>query len=180
MSAISNIGSLAVAAFLGFLCTGVRADDPAPANDDKPLVRTLIGDETDWLIQRRDGQWELVAKGPTGRVHKEYSNQEVLRMGESGSFVEVVSMPPIYAGDETMCSQRARRDARDLCSSRFLACRPDSDGKGLSLALFLIGASNAADRRNRLACRVDIEGILQAAKDVGMIQRILPRTDVPQ
>jgi len=134
-------------------------------------------DETDWLVARRNGAWELVAKGAQGRVHKEYPNQEVLRLG-AGSFVEVVSMPPLAADQEMACAQRARRDARDPCSSSFLLCRPDPAGAAHALGALMLGGTDAvADGRNRLSCRVDVDAILRAARDVGMIRRILPRDE---
>lgn len=141
-------------------------------------VQRVVGEDTDWLIERRAGQWELVMKGPTGRVHKEYVNQEVLRMErtESGApFVAVVSMPLVAVDAEIACTERARSEAHDLCSSSFLACRPDPGSAIVGVPLLLFGAGAAAtDRRHRLACHSDTEAILQAAKDVGMIRRILP------
>lgn len=140
--------------------------------DDKPPV---VGDDTDWLIARRDGQWELVSKGPTGQVRKEYLHQEVLRLG-AGGVVEVVSMPSVPADEETACSQRARRNAHDPCSSSFLACRSDPGGAFTTFTMFVFdGAEGASDRRNRLICRADVDAISRAAKDVGMIRNIPPR-----
>lgn len=163
--------SLAAAA----LCFAQAFAGGAVWADDAP---ELSKDETDWLVARRNGAWELVAKGPKGRVHKEYLNQEVLRMEEGGTYVGVVSMPLVPTDEETACSPRARRNARDPCSSSFLLCRSDPAGAARALgSLVLGGATEAADLRNRLACRVDVDAILQAARDVGMIRRILPRDD---
>lgn len=165
---MKSLANAVLAVAVALVCCGARADDAADP----------MKDETDWLVARRNGAWELVAKGPLGRVHKEYPNQEVLRLVAGGTFVEVMSMPPIKAEEVTACSQRARRDARDPCSSSFLACRPDPAGPAGALAAFVRdGTAGAADRRNRLACRVDVEAILAAAREVGMIRRILPVSD---
>ena len=162
----ANVGALAAAVLLQ--CSAAMADEANLAADT----------ETDWLIARRDGQWELVAKGLQGRVHKLYPNQEVLRQGVGGTFVEVVSAPAMEADEEIACSQRARRDARNLCSSSFLVCQPASGGVALSLTMFVLGATeSAADHRNRLACRIDVDAVLHAAKTVGMIQRIPPQIE---
>lgn len=135
-------------------------------------------EDTDWLIARNNGEWQLVAKGPVGRVYKEFPNQEVLRL-QGGSSILVVSMPPIRADESTYCSARARRDARNPCASGFLACRPDPGGIATTVAKFALGGGEAAaDERNRLACRVDVDAILAAAKDVGMIRDNLPVQDL--
>lgn len=170
MTAFANIGALATAVLLTLPCSVALADRPdgAGAND------------SDWLIARKDGQWELVATGPRGRVRKVYLNQEVLRLGTDNSFVEVPSMSPVNAEGEVVCSPRARRDALNPCSSSFLTCRPDPANGALSMSLFVVGETrNAADRRNQLTCHVDVDAVLQAAKDVGMIRRILPRAESP-
>lgn len=166
MTLFAHAGALAAAVLLSLQCSAAAAD------------KANVAAEADWLIARKDGQWNVVAVGPRGRVHKTYPNQEVLRLGANASFVEVVSMPPVNADEEIACSQRARRDARNQCSSIFLACRPDPGSGAVSLTMLVFGAAeSAADQRNRLACRADVDAILQAARDVGMISRILPRTD---
>ena len=156
---------------LALLSCAAPADEGGASSDE----------ESDWLIARRAGRWELVARGVEGRVRKDYPNQEVLRLVNAGAYVEVMSMPPVVADEAVTCSQRARRDARDPCSSNFLLCRPDPALAVVTLATWLVGgAGTAAETRNQLACRPDVDAILEAAKDVGMIRRILPRPDPVQ
>lgn len=132
-------------------------------------------ENSDWLIARRDGQWQLVAKGARGRVQKDYLNQEVLRFDSTSATVLVVTMPPIGADDELTCLERARRDAKDPCSSAFLSCRANPGDATTGSFLLAIGSGGTAtDWRNKLTCRADVDAILRAAKDVGMIKRILP------
>lgn len=169
MTHFAKIGTLAAAMLLSLQCVAALPDKANLGSEN----------ESDWLIARKDGQWKLVAMSPRGRVSKVYPNQEVLRLGEGNSFVEVVSMPPINGDEEIACSPRARRDARDPCSSAFLNCRPDPGNGASSVAMFVFGdTGGASDQRNRLACRADVDAVLRAAQDVGMVRRILPRLDL--
>ena len=155
-------------------CTGW----PAFANNDRieivdtPKPGDLDLEKSDWLIARRGGEWELVRKGGAGRVEKSAPNEEVLRLGEN-KMVLVLSMPPLGADDDIQCSEKDRRDYRKPCASAFLVCEKDP---GNFFAALWAGVSGGAmaDARNRYSCHLDTAAILNAAKAVGMIKKILP------
>lgn len=150
------------------------------ATGNTPKQAEVQGDpyQSDWLIARRQGQWQLVGKGAAGRVEKSAPNEEVLRLSPDGT-VRVLSMPKLKEGEEIHCPAREREDYRQPCASAFLAC--DMDPGGLMAALWgsVSRGSMVADARNRYTCRADINAILGAAKTVGMIARI-PPTVLPQ
>lgn len=122
-----------------------------------------------------NGQWTWESTGVTGRVHKTLANQEVLRLGENGT-VLVVSLPSMVRGETVICSARARRNPLDTCSSAFLDCRSDGGGMLEALTgLTLGGAQGAFDARNAYQCTLNEDAILEAARSVGMIEKISPR-----
>lgn len=131
--------------------------------------------ESDWLIERWNGQWTLAAKGAAGRVEKTAPNQEILRMGGDGT-VLVMSMPALAEGETLLCFSSKRHDYRSFCSSTFLDCTNSADGAYVTLFNGALGF-NMADIRTRLECRIDTNAVLRAAKAVGMISTILPVVD---
>jgi hypothetical protein len=136
-------------------------------------VRAADPYESDWLIERWNGQWELVTKGTAGRVGKTAPNQEVLRMGQDNT-VLVMTMPGIEKeGGTTLCFKNDRHDYRSPCSSAFLDCSPANDGAYVTAFNGLLGF-NPMDIRTRLECRINTNAVLRAAKAVGMISHILP------
>lgn len=159
-------------------CTQLHAlKDWATGNTQKPAE--VQGDpyQSDWLIARRQGQWQLVAKGAAGRVQKSAPNEEVLRLWPDGT-VRVLSMPELKDGEEIHCPTRQREDYRQPCASAFLAC--EMDAGGIMAALWgSVSRGSVADARNRYTCRADSNAILGAAKTVGMIDRV-PPTVLPQ
>lgn len=136
------------------------------------MARAEGGYESDWLIERWNGQWELVTRGAAGRIVKTAANQEVLRMGKNG-IVLVMSMPKLAEGETVLCFSGKRHDYRSPCSSAFLDCAKSSDGLYVTLVNGLLGYG-MADVRSRLECRIDSSAVLGAAKAVGMISTILP------
>lgn len=144
------------------------------ATGNTPKQAEVQGDpyQSDWLIARRQGQWQLVGKGAAGRMEKSAPNEEVLRLTPEGT-VRVLSMPKLKEGEEIHCPAREREDYRQPCASAFLACEPDPGG--LMAALWGgVSRVSLVDSRNRYACRADTNAILGAAKAVGMIDRIPP------
>lgn len=129
----------------------------------------------DWLIARVNGVWTWESAGQEGRVQKRYLNQEVLRLNDSG-IVDVVSLQPIQAGSSVRCSESARHDPRDPCSSAFLDCKP-APGGFFSVLLGILGdgARGAADARNAYRCSINDDAVLRAAREVGLIDNIPPR-----
>ena len=128
--------------------------------------------DSDWLIERWNGRWELASRGAAGRVEKTASNQEVLRLGKDGT-VLVMSMPKLAEGETVLCFASKRRDYRSPCSSAFLACSNANDGAYVTVVNGLAGF-NMMDVRSRLECRIDSNAVLRAAQAVGMISTILP------
>lgn len=134
----------------------------------------LAGD--DWLISRVNGLWTWERTGPEGRVYKKYLNQEVLRLAENGT-VAVVSLEPIEAGKTVQCSETARHNPQDACSSAFLDCKPAGGGFFAALLAGVInGSRGITDSRNAYRCSVNEEAVLEAAHAVGLIEGILPKT----
>lgn len=130
----------------------------------------------DWLIARVNGAWTWQMSGPEGRVQKKFLNQEVLRLGEHGAVV-AISLQPIEAGKSVQCSERARRDPRDPCSSAFLDCKPAGGGAfAAALGLVTGGSKGVADARNAYRCAVNEDAVLEAAHEVGLIDAIPPKT----
>jgi len=133
----------------------------------------LAGD--DWLIARVNGQWTWDRSGPEGRVQKQFLNQEVLRIGPDGSVV-AVSLGPVQAGKTVRCSERARRDPRDPCSSAFLECKPAGGGFFAALTgMVLDGSKGIVDARNSFRCAVNEDAVLEAASAVGLSDGIMPK-----
>lgn len=129
----------------------------------------------DWLIARVNGQWAWERTGAQGRISKSLPNQEVLRLAEDGS-VSVITSPPLVVGDRLTCSDRARRDVRNRCSSAFLDCRSDPGGF-LSTVSGLLGSGPQAgfDARNSYRCELNENALLEAAQAVGMIEKVPPQ-----
>lgn len=145
-------------------------------NSPQGAVVQVDPNQSDWLIARREGQWQLVGKGAAGRVEKSAPNEEVLRLSPEGT-VRVLSMPKLKDGEEIHCPVRERQDYRQPCASAFLACELDPGGLMAALWGGVVKGS-MADGRNRVACRADANAILRAARTVGMIDRIAP-VDLP-
>ena len=134
----------------------------------------LAGD--DWLITRVNGRWTWERSGPEGRVQKKFLNQEVLRLGEKGE-VDVLSLQPIQPGKVVQCSESARRNPQEACSSAFLDCKPTGGGTWSSLlGLVTNGAKGIAEARNAYRCQVNEDAVLEAANEVGLIEGIPPKT----
>lgn len=134
----------------------------------------LAGD--DWLIARVNGAWTWQSSGPEGRVQKKFLNQEVLRLAEKGAVV-AISLQSIEAGKTVQCSERARRDPQDACSSAFLDCKPAGGGVFAAvLGLVTGGAKGVVDARNAYRCAVNEDAVLEAAHEVGLIEAIPPKT----
>lgn len=130
----------------------------------------------DWLIARVNGLWTWERSGPEGRVHKKFLNQEVLRLGDKG-VVEAVTLRPLQAGKTVQCSERARHDPRDACSSAFLDCQPAGGGVfSAVLGLVTGGSKGIADARNAYRCSINEDAVLEAAHAVGLIEGIPPKT----
>ena len=129
----------------------------------------------DWLIARVNGQWTWVRSGPEGRVQKKFLNQEVLRLGEKGA-IEVVSLQPIQSGKVVRCSDRARHDPQDGCSSAFLDCKPIGGGVFSGLLGLVTGSGGMTDARNAYLCAINEDALLEAAHAVGLIDAIPPKT----
>lgn len=128
--------------------------------------------DSDWLIERWNGQWQLVGKGPAGRVEKQAANQEVLRMGQNGT-VLVMTMPAVEEEGYVLCFKSKRQDYRSPCSSAFLDCSNADDGAYVTVFNGLAGY-NMTEVRTRQECRIDTNAVLRAARAVGMISTILP------
>ncbi|MGE5621441.1 MAG: hypothetical protein ACM3VY_00290 [Candidatus Bathyarchaeota archaeon] len=128
--------------------------------------------DSDWLIERWNGRWELASRGAAGRVEKMAPNQEVLRLGKDGT-VLVMTMPEVAEGGTVLCFASKRRDYRSPCSSAFLECSQANDGAYVTAVNGLAGF-NMMDVRSRLECRIDSNAVLRAAQAVGMISTILP------
>ncbi|MFA6311853.1 MAG: hypothetical protein WCV99_11760 [Sterolibacterium sp.] len=130
----------------------------------------------DWLIARVNGLWTWERSGPEGRVHKKFLNQEVLRLGDKGA-VEAVTLQPLQAGDTVKCSESARHNPQDACSSAFLDCKPAAGGVFAAVLGAVTGGSKGvADARNSYRCSVNEAAVLEAAHAVGLIEGIPPRT----
>lgn len=132
---------------------------------------------SDWLIERWNGQWQLVTKGAAGRVEKTAINQEVLRMGKDGT-VLVMTMPAVDEDGTVPCFMSKRLDYRSSCSSAFLDCTNANDGAYVTLVNGLAGFS-MAEVRARQECRINTNAVLRAAQAVGMISTILPVAEKP-
>ncbi|MCX7175891.1 MAG: hypothetical protein NT159_18595 [Proteobacteria bacterium] len=129
----------------------------------------------DWLIARVNGLWTWERSGPEGRVHKKFLNQEVVRLGEKGAVV-VISLQPIEAGRTVQCSERARHDPQEACSSAFLDCKPAGGGVfSAVLGLVINGSKGISDARNAYRCSVNEDAVLEAAHAVGLIEGIPPK-----
>lgn len=138
----------------------------------------LAGD--DWLISRVNGLWTWERSGPEGRVRKQFLNQEVLRLAEDGTVV-AVSLQPIVAGKAVQCSERARRDPQDPCSSAFLECMPAGGGFfSALLGMVRDGSKGIVDARNAYRCAFNEDALLEAAKAVGLSDRIPPKIQEKQ
>lgn len=173
--ALLAIFSLAACARLTAMTEWVRGIPPKAVED--PMASHGDPAQSDWLIARNGGQWELVSKGAAGRVVKSALNEEVLRIGRNGR-VLVLSMPRLEEGEEIHCPATERYDYRALCSSAFLDCKGDSG----SLLAVLWGSSrghSVADSRNRHVCRADENMILTAAKTVGLMASAAPVVTAP-
>ena len=134
----------------------------------------LAGD--DWLITRVYGLWTWEKSGPEGRVRKQFLNQEVLRLAEDGTVV-AVSLEPIQAGKTVQCSERARRNPQDPCSSAFLECKPAGGGFfSALLGAVLDGSKGIVDARNAYRCAVNEDAVLAAANAVGLSDGSMPKT----
>ncbi|TRZ55940.1 MAG: hypothetical protein D4S02_16755 [Rhodocyclaceae bacterium] len=134
----------------------------------------LAGD--DWLISRVNGLWTWERSGPEGRVRKQFLNQEVLRLAEDGTVV-AVSLQPIAAGKAVQCSERARRNPQDPCSSAFLECKPAGGGVfSALLGMVLDGSKGIVDARNAYRCAVNEDAVLEAASAVGLSDGSMPKT----
>lgn len=130
----------------------------------------------DWLIARVNGLWTWEKSGPEGRVHKKFLNQEVLRLGDKGA-VEAVTLQPLQAGTTVQCSDRARRNPQDACSSAFLDCQPAGGGVfSAVLGLVTGGSKGIADARNAYRCSVNEDAVLEAAHAVGLIEAVPSKT----
>lgn len=139
------------------------------------VFSTWVRADEDWLIAKVNGQWTWESAGPEGRVRKNFLHQEVLRRGEDG-LVVVVSALPIKEGEIVGCSETARRNPRDACSSGFLLCQPSGGAPSSLLGLFTGGAKGASETRNSYSCSIDADAVLEAAHTVGLIERIEPKT----
>lgn len=129
----------------------------------------------DWLIARVNGLWTWERTGPEGRVHKKFLNQEVLRLAENGAVV-AVSLEPIEVGKTVQCSERARHDPRDACSSAFMDCKPAGGGVfSAVLGLVTNGSKGVVDARNAYRCSINEDAILEAAHAVGLVENVLAR-----
>lgn len=129
----------------------------------------------DWLIARVNGLWTWERSGPEGRVHKKFLNQEVLRLSENG-VVEAVTLQPLEAGKAVVCSDSARHNPQDACSSAFLDCKPAGGGVFAAvLGLVTGGAKGVVDARNAYRCAVNEDAVLEAAHEVGLIEAIPPK-----
>lgn len=133
--------------------------------------------DSDWLIERWNGQWQLVARGAAGRVEKTAINQEVLRMGKDG-IVLVMTMPAVDEDGTVLCFMSKRLDYRSSCSSAFLDCTNANDGAYVTLVNGVAGF-NMAEVRTRQECRINTNAVLRAAQAVGMISTILPVKEKP-
>ncbi|MFA7268002.1 MAG: hypothetical protein WC073_01535 [Sterolibacterium sp.] len=134
---------------------------------------TLAGE--DWLIARVNGLWTWERTGPEGLVQKTFPNQEVLRLREDGG-VTAVSALPIRIGQTARCSESARRNLKQACSSTFLECTPDGSGAFFTFFGFLSnGGKGAADARNAYSCSLNQQAVLEAAHAVGLIESIAPK-----
>ena len=133
----------------------------------------LAGD--DWLISRVNGLWTWEKSGPEGRVRKQFLNQEVLRLADDGTVV-AVSLQPIVAGKVVQCSERARRDPQDPCSSAFLECKAAGGGFFSALkGMVLDGSKGIVDARNAYRCALNEDALLEAANAVGLSDGIPPK-----
>jgi len=133
----------------------------------------LAGD--DWLIARVNGLWTWERSGPEGRVRKQFLNQEVLRLADDGTVV-AVSLQPIVAGKAVQCSERARRNPQDPCSSAFLECKAAGGGFFSALkGMVLDGSKGIVDARNAYRCALDEDALLEAAHAVGLSDGIPPK-----
>jgi len=145
-----------VALLLCLAATGARAGD-------------------DWLIAKVNGIWTWERSGPEGRVRKQFLNQEVLRLAEDGTVV-AVSLQPLVAGKAVQCSERARHNPQDPCSSAFLECKPAGGGFFSALAgMVLDGARGIVDARNAYRCAVNEEAVVEAASAVGLSDGSMPK-----
>lgn len=139
------------------------------------VISTWAQADEDWLIARVNGQWTWESAGPEGRVRKNFLNQEVLRRNEDGPIV-VVSALPIVEGDTVTCSETARRNPQDACSSAFLSCQPGGGMLSSFFGLFVRGVKGATETRSSYRCSIDADAVLEAAHRVGLIERIEPKT----
>jgi hypothetical protein len=129
----------------------------------------------DWLITRVNGRWTWESTGLEGRVHKQFLNQEVLRLEENGTVV-AVSLQPIPEGKIVLCSETARHNPKDACSSAFLECQAAGGGPfSALLGLVMNGSKGVFDARNAYRCSINEDAVLEAAHAVGLIENILPR-----
>lgn len=133
--------------------------------------------DSDWLIERWNGKWQLVTRGAAGRVEKTAPNQEVLRLGKDGT-VLVMSMPALGEDETVLCFASKRRDYRSPCSSAFLECTNSADGAYVTL-LNGVAGFNMEEVRRRQECRLNTNAVLRAAQAVGMISSILPVAEKP-
>lgn len=128
----------------------------------------------DWLIARVNGLWTWDSVGPEGLVQKSFPNQEVLRLGEDG-LVIAVSALPLRSGQTVRCSEAARRNPKQACSSAFLECQPAGGGAFSALFGLVTGGSRgASDARNAYSCWLDEHAVVEAAHAVGLIERLGP------
>lgn len=140
------------------------------------LAATGASAGDDWLITRVNGLWTWERSGPEGRVRKQFLNQEVLRLAEDGTVV-AVSLEPIPAGKTVQCSERARRNPQDPCSSAFLDCKPAAGGFFSALLGMVTGGSRGiVDARNAYRCAVNEDALLEAANAVGLSDGSVPKT----
>lgn len=151
MPNIKNFSGFLIALSLGAYSAWVQADE-------------------DWLIAKVNGQWTWDSTGPEGRVRKNFLNQEVLRRTPDGLIV-VVSALPIAQGETVTCSDKARRNPKDACSSGFLVCKSSGGAFSSLWGLFTHGAEGATDARISFSCAIDTDAVMEAAIAVGLVER---------
>jgi len=123
------------------------------------------------LIARVNGLMDLGEIGPTGRVHKKFLNQEVLRLPIMNRWCGYAG--PIEREGRPMQRQGAH-DRRTPVPALFLDCKPAAAGVAAVLGMVKAVRKGFPTHAMPIFCSVN-EDAVRAANAVGLIEESCPR-----